>query len=177
MEIEKETSANTALASESEIKPESEKRLVDLPRLEDLLRSEKEIKSAPKLNGLKRVENNTLEENKTFKSKEDEKNAIVRKRVKLVTGIYISVVALLLCFVGVNIATLTIMNRDINNNADTIQSQSEQIIDIYQDGLNEITDPDASIEVSLNPPRDYGDDKQELTFFDKLTILFKNLFG
>ena len=69
------------------------------------------------------------------------------------------------------------MNRDINNNANTIQSQSEQIIDIYQDGLNEITDPDASIEVSLNPPRDYGDDKQELTFFDKLTILFKNLFG
>ena len=62
MEMEKETSANTALASESEIKPESEKRLVDLPRLEDLLRSEKEIKSAPKLNGLKRVENNTLEE-------------------------------------------------------------------------------------------------------------------
>lgn len=175
--MEKETSANTALVSESEIKPESEKRLVDLPRLEDLLRSEKEIKSAPKLNGLKRVENNTLEENKTFKSKEDEKNAIVRKRVKLITGIYISVVALLLCFVGVNIATLTIMNRDINNNADTIQSQSEQIIDIYQDGLNGITDPDASIEVSLNPPRDYGDDKQELTFFDKLTILFKNLFG
>lgn len=177
METEKETSANITFDTEQKKYTDNEKKLEDLPRLEDLLRSEKEVKPAPVLKGLKRVENNTLEENKTFKSKDDEKKQIVRKRVKLFTGIYISIVALLLSFVGVNIATLTIMNRDINNNANTIQGQSEQIIDIYQDGLTDVTDPSTSIEVSLNPPRDYGDDKQELTFFDKLTILFRNFFG
>ena len=177
METEKETSANITFDTEQKKYTENEKKLEDLPRLEDLLRSEKEVKPAPELKGLKRVENNTLEENKTFKSKDDEKKQIVRKRVKLFTGIYISIVALLLSFVGVNIATLTIMDRDINNNANTIQGQSEQIIDIYQDGLTDVTDPSTSIEVSLNPPRDYGDDKQELTFFDKLTILFRNFFG
>lgn len=177
METEKETSANITFDTEQKKHTENEKRLEDLPRLEDLLRSEKEVKSPPELKGLKLVDNNTLEENKTFKSKEDEKKLIVRKRVKLLTGVYISIVALLLSFVGINIATLTIMNRDINNNANTIQGQSEQIIDIYQDGLTDVSDPTTSIEVSLNPPRDYGDDKQELTFFDKLTILFRNFFG
>ncbi len=174
LETEKETSANTVLENESAVKNET--RLGDTLRLEDLLKSENEVKPLPELKGLKKVENNALEENKTFKSKEDEKKSIVRKRVKLVTGIYISIVALLLCFVGINIATLTMMNRDINNNANTIQSQSQQV-DFYENRTDPITDPTDSITVSLNPPRDYGDDTQELTFFDKMTNLFRNIFG
>ena len=67
-------------------------------------------------------------------------------------------------------------NRDINSNANTIQSQSQQI-DIYE-GLNTPdADPTGTIEISLNEPRDYSDDTKELTFFDKLTILFRNIFS
>ena len=34
-----------------------------------------------------------------------------------------------------------------------------------------------NIEISLNEPRDYSDDIEELTFLDKMTILFRNIFG
>lgn len=176
METEKETNANTIIATESGVEKKNETRLDDLPRLEDLLKSETDVKPVQELKGLKKVENNTIEENKTFKSKEDEKKTVVKRRVKLLTGVYIAVVALLLGFVGINIATLTMMNRDINNNANTIQSQSQQI-DIYEELSPDIGDPSSTIEVSVNPPRDYGDDDQELTFFDKMTILFRNIFG
>ena len=176
METEKETNANTIIATESGVEKKNETRLDDLPRLEDLLKSETDVKPVQELKGLKKVENNTIEENKTFKSKEDEKKTVVKRRVKLMTGVYIAVVALLLGFVGINIATLTMMNRDINNNANTIQSQSQQI-DIYEGLSPDIGDPSSTIEVSVNPPRDYGDDDQELTFFDKMTILFRNIFG
>ena len=176
METEKETNANTIIATESGVEKKNETRLDDLPRLEDLLKSETDVKPVQELKGLKKVENNTIEENKTFKSKEDEKKTVVKRRVKLLTGVYIAVVALLLGFVGINIATLTMMNRDINNNANTIQSHSQQI-DIYEGLSPDIGDPSSTIEVSVNPPRDYGDDDQELTFFDKMTILFRNIFG
>ncbi len=175
METQKETSANTVIETDSSVE-KKDARLDDLPRLEDLLKSETDVKSAPELKGLKKVENNTFEENMTFKSKDDEKKKIIRKRIKLLTSVYISVVVLLLGFVGFNIATLTMMNKDINNNANTIQSQSQQI-EIYEGLSPDITDPSSTIEVSINPPRDYGDDKKELTFFDKLTIFFRNLFG
>ena len=171
-----ETKTDIEIATEPTEKKKTEIRFEDLPRLEDLLKSEKEIKSAQELKGLKQVEEKTLAEDKPFTMKQDEKKTMVKKRVKIFTGVYIAVVALLLTFIGINIATLTIMDKDINSNANTIQSQSQQI-DIYE-GLNTPdADPTGTIEISLNEPRDYSDDTKELTFFDKLTILFRNIFS
>lgn len=175
-ERQKETSANTITENEPEVKQTPETRLDDLPRWEDLLKSEQELRPAPELKGLKKVENDTIEEDKTFTKKQDEKNILVRRRVKILTSIYIAVASLLLTFVGVNAVTLTMFSRDINSNANTIQSKSEQV-EFGENRIDTPQMPSDSIEVSLNPPRDYGDDSRELTFFDKLTILFRNIFG
>lgn len=175
-ERQKETSANTITENEPEVKQTPETRLDDLPRWEDLLKSEQELRPAPELKGLKKVENDTIEDDKTFTKKQDEKNVLVKRRVKILTSIYIAVAALLLTFVGVNAVTLIMFSRDINSNANTIQSKSEQV-EIWEDHIDTPQMPSDSIEVSLNPPRDYGDDSRELTFFDKLTILFRNIFG
>ena len=163
-ERQKETSANTITENEPEVKQTPETRLDDLPRWEDLLKSEQELRPAPELKGLKKVENDTIEEDKTFTKKQDEKNVLVKRRVKILTSIYIAVAALLLTFVGVNAVTLIMFSRDINSNANTIQSKSEQV-EIWEDHIDTPQMPSDSIEVSLNPPRDYGDDSRELTFF------------
>ena len=175
-EVRTEPKTDVEIATEPVEEKAREIRFEDLPRLEDLLKSEKEIKSNQELKGLKQVEEKTLPEDKPFTMKQDEKKTFVKKRIKIFTGVYIAVAALLLTFVGINIATLTIMDRDINSNANTIQSQS-QIVDMYEEFNTPNADPAGTIEISLNEPRDYSDDTKELTFFDKLTILFRNIFS
>ncbi len=177
LEREKETNTNTITESEQVIKKES--LLNDLPDVNDLLKSEQEIKATttPTLKGLKSAEDLNHVENKTFTKKSDKKKDLIKRRVKVLTGVYIAVASLLFAFVGINLITLAILNRDINSNANTIDAQT-QAVTIYENQ----TTPDAppageDITITLNEPRDYSDDDQELSFLDKLTILFRNLFG
>lgn len=176
-EKELETVTKTQIATEQETK--NEDLLGDLPRLEDLLKSEKEIKSmtSTELKGLKNVEPDSVEQNRTFQSKQDEKKAFVKKRLKLATAVYICVAVLLFGFVIFNTATLAILDRGINSNTNTINVESAAV-EAYrelEDGTTEPTSP--PIEISLNEPRDYSDDTEELTFLDKMSILFRNIFG
>ncbi|HJD05869.1 MAG TPA: hypothetical protein IAB72_03215 [Candidatus Onthoplasma faecipullorum] len=176
-EKELETITKTEIATEQETKKED--LLGDLPRLEDLLKSEKEIKTNTntELKGLQKVEQNKVEENRTFQSKQDEKKAFVKKRLKLATAVYICVAVLLFGFVIFNTATLAILDRGINSNTNTINTQSE-IVTVLENNTETPADPtNPPIEISLNEPRDYSDDTRELTFLDKLTILFRNIFG
>lgn len=176
-EKEFETVTKTQIATEQETKTED--LLGDLPRLEDLLKSEKEIKSTAgtELKGLKNVEPDSVEQNRTFQSKQDEKKAFVKKRLKLATAIYICVAVLLFGFVIFNTATLAILDRGINSNTNTINTESE-IVKVLEDNAEIPSDPTLPpIEISLNEPRDYSDDTEELTFLDKITILFRNIFG
>ena len=84
--------------------------------------------------------------------------------------------SLLAVFAGVNVVTLAILNKQATSNLDTIQSKTTQVEQIATDDLPSAGD---SIDLPIlgKPPRDYDDDKQELTFLDKLTILFHSLFG
>jgi len=104
----------------------------------------------------------------------DQKKALYKKRIKIVTGVYATAVTLLLAFVGVNIATMAMLNKKITTNTETIQTQQQQIEVLEQTPENL---PGGEFQISLNEPRDYSEDKKELTFLDKLTILFRNLFG
>lgn len=176
-ELEPKLQAETSIATETITEPSVEKTRLDLPSIEDLLKSEQEVAtSIPDIKGLKRVEPNLATEDKTFKRKEDEKKTFLKRRLKLVTAIYIGVLSLLLSFVGINIATLAILNRDINTNTATIQAESGKV-EIYENNAVDPEAPIGTIEISLNEPRDYGDDNKELTFLDKITILFRNIFG
>ena len=168
-----ETEVNTETIAN--VKTESETTFDDLPRLEDLLKSEKEIKPSSKIEGVTEVARNSLLQDKPFEQKQDKKKFQVKKRVKIVAGVYASVVALLLAFVGINAVTLTMLNKEINTNTNTIQAQNEVVT--YLENSTTIQDPSSIIEISLNEPRDYSDDKKELTFLDKLTILFRNIFA
>ena len=176
-EKEFETITKTQIATEQETK--NENLLGDLPRLEDLLKSEKEIKSTTgsELKGPENVLPDSADLNRTFQSKQDEKKAFVKKRLKLATAAYICVAVLLFSFVIFNTATLAILDRGINSNTNTINTESE-IVKVLEDNAEIPSDPTLPpIEISLNEPRDYSDDTEELTFLDKMTILFRNIFG
>ncbi len=176
LEREKEVKTETAVENEQEIRSNS--LLDDLPDVNTLLKSEQEIKSnlTPNLKGLKQADSLTGSENKEFTKKSDQKKALIKKRVKVLTGVYIAVATLLFAFVGVNLVTLALLNRDINSNANTIDSQTTAVT-IYE-SQQETSEPTGEdITITLNEPRDYSDDEQELSFLDKLTILFRNIFG
>ena len=174
-ELEPQVNTNTNVEVEtvtSEV--QTEKPLDTLPRLEDLIKSEKEIKVQSQIEGVTKVESNVKTENRIFKKKSEERKVYIKRRLKTITSVYISVVALLLAFVGVNIATLSMLNKDINSNTKTIQSETVRVEVLEQ------TNPTASagdVTISLNEPRDYSEDKKELTFLDIITIVFRNLFG
>lgn len=159
----------------SNVQTNEETTFDNLPRLEDLLKSEKDVKVTSKIEGVTEVSNTTILENKPFSKREDKRKFQIKKRVKIVTGVYISIVSLLLAFVGINAVTLSMLNKEINANTNTIQAQSEVVTYLENSTIQQ--DPAGIIEVSLNEPRDYSDDKKELTFLDKLTILFRNIFA
>lgn len=173
-ELQPQLDTNTSVEVEtiaSETKQETP--LETLPRLEDLIKSEKEVKVQNKIEGVTKVESNVQVENRVFKKSSEEKQKYIKRRLKIVTSVYVSVVALLLAFVGVNIVTLAMLNKDIKSNTKTINTQTERVVELSKEPA--ITGQD--ITISLNEPRDYSEDKKELTFLDKITILFRNLFG
>ncbi len=175
-ERELEAQVTTSTATETQVKADFSSGLEDLPRLEDLLKSEKEIKSEKKLEGLTAVKQQTSAQDRPFARAEDKKKVLVKRRLKTITGVYTCCIALLLAFVGFNLVTLVNVNKDINTNTKTIQSQVESV-QIMENELQAPTGPNGEFTISLNEPRDYSDDTKELTFFDKISILFRNLFG
>ena len=155
-------------------KVEQEKKLDNFPRIEELRKSEKEIKTNTQIEGATELKTETEFEDRMFVKKADQKKALYKKRIKIVTSVYTTAMVLMLAFVGINIATMASLQKDITTNTQTIQSQQEQIEMLEQNTPGAST---GNFQISLNEPRDYSDDKKELTFLDKLTILFRNLFG
>ena len=170
-ELEAQTQTQTQTEVEQKIETNYE-----LPKLEDLLKSETEVSTIvePTIEGLKQVDEGSKTVEKTFVRKADEKKAFVKRRVKTITGVYASVFALLLGFVFVNTATILKLNKTTQTNTQQIQSGTTYMQG-QQDAMEQATKN--KLEVSLNTPRDYGDDETELTFFDRLTILFRSLFS
>ena len=176
-ELEKDIQSNNSIetqASEPAVETTVNSKLANLPRREDLVKSEQEVRVETKIEGVEEVDTD-VEVNRTFAKKSDQRRAFMKKRLKVITGVYISVVAMLLAFVGVNIVTLATMSGIVNTNTNTIATKEGQL---SAENKGEILDPDGlPLEIILNPPRDYSDDTQPLTFFDKISILFRNLFG
>ena len=167
---EQEEKLNTETVTSLET--QSEKKLDNLPRIEDLIKSEKEVKTAPQIEGVTEAKNDVRD--KVFARKEDKAKNSMRKRLKIVTGVYVSVVAMLLALIGVNVVTLAMLNKEITTNTETIQQQTS-VLENQQAVESAVGGEE--ILVNLEPPRDYTDDNKELTFMDKITILFRNLFG
>ena len=160
----------------TETETKNETRFDDMPRLEDLLKSENEVApiQAPTLKGLKQVDEGSQTIDKTFTRKEDEKRAFVKRRVKILTTVYVIVFVLMLGLVFANTATLSVLGRN-----STTATQQVEAGSVYMQSHNSNLSEDelAPIDVAVNTPRDYGDEDTELTFFDRLTILFRSLFG
>lgn len=174
LQPELETNTDVQIATETSEEVKKETSLDSVLRLEDLMKSEKEIKVKTQLEGVTKVEPNVKTEDRVFAKKADEKKVYVKRRLKTITGVYATVITLLLAFVGVNIATLAILNKDIKSSTNTIQKETVRVEKL------ESLDPSVSsgeFQISLNEPRDYSEDKKELTWLDKVTILFRNIFG
>ena len=175
-ELEPQKELNSNIQTQSEIKSnETEKiNLTSLPRLEDLLKSEKQVKLNKKIEGLTQIQTFTHANEKEFAKKKDNSKAYLKRRIKTITGVYVAVASLLAIFAGVNVITLAVLNKQVTTNTNTIQSQQAQVEQIMQNA------PTAGQDITLilgTPPRDYDDDNKELTFLDKLTILFRGIFG
>ena len=174
-ELERQTQTETTTAVEQET--DTKINLDDLTNFQDFVKSEQEIKSERKLQGLTAAEPAQAIEDRPFARKEDEHKKFVKKRVKLVTGIYIAIATLLLSFVGVNIGTLVALNKKIDNNVKTIQSEQEKIELVKRSDVPDADLTGKGISITLNQPRDYNDDNHSLNLLDKLTILFRSLFS
>lgn len=169
---------NTEQTTETVVETKTETRLSDFLRLEDMLKSEKEVKQNTEIKGLEKASGETLAEDRTFARKKDEKKVYIKRRLKIVTGVYVAVVSLLLAFAGVNVATLATQGGNSHTNDIAITQLTGEVEnaseDINEEMLNQGVAP---FTVSLNEPRDYSDDNKELSFLDKVTILFRNIFG
>lgn len=174
-ELKPELEQNSNIETQSEIKNEiNQTNLSSLPRLEDLLKSEKQVKTNKEIKGLTQVNTFTQSNEKEFAKKQDNKQAHLKRRIKTITGVYVAVASLLAIFAGVNVITLAVLNKQATTNTDTIQSKQEVIESVMQEA------PTAGQEIPLilgTPPRDYDEDKHELTFLDKISILFRGIFG
>ena len=173
-ELEQELEQSTVVQTEAQVRTQEERKLEDLPSYEDLRKSEKDVKStAHAIEGVTSVERETKPLDRVFKRKSDEKKIHFRRRLKIVTSVYVSVVALLLGFAITNAATLAVLDKKITTATKTIQSSQQQV-----EMLKENQVPTGqNLPISVNEPRDYSEDKRELTFLDKMTILFRNLFA
>ena len=176
LQPELETNSDVETATETRVSPEQEQKLDDLPRLEDLRKSETEVKTQKEIEGVTKVEANVKSQDRIFARKADEKKVYIKRRLKTITGVYVAVVTLLLAFVGVNIVTLAILNKDIKSTTDTIQQETVKV-EVLEETLPELPQSNGEFQISLNEPRDYSEDKKELTWLDKITILFRNSFG
>ena len=172
-ELNLETEKSVSSQVETVVEQQTESKLENLPRVEDLIKSEQEVKVQQSTENI--VQNSPATEDKVFALKKDQKKVFLKKRLKVVAGVYIAVVSMLLAFVGVNVATMAMLNKEITNNTNTIQMEHYLINN--EAPVEEPTAENPPIEITLNEPRDYSDDKAELTFLDKLTILFRNLFS
>lgn len=177
MEEEKEIQESVSVQTETvtSVQEETKQTLENFPRIEDLRKSEQEVKLNTQVEGTTQVEQKTQTKDKVFTRKSDERKIHLKKRLKIVTAVYTSVVVLLLGFVIANIATLAVLDKSISKNTKTIQSQKDEIVKVLEE--SNPGEELANFEISLNEPRDYSEDKKELTWLDKITILFRNLFG
>ncbi|MBE7076934.1 MAG: hypothetical protein E7374_03465 [Clostridiales bacterium] len=171
-ERERESELNTSV----DVETQSERKIKfeDLPNIEEMIKSEQTVQNETKFEGLTKVEPNVLSENRTFKKKEDQKKSFIKKRIKTISGVYIAITTLILVLVGVNIFTLVALNKEIDANKATMQRES---VALEYEKTDIPSNASESFEISLNEPRDYSDDYQELTFLDKMTIFFRNLLG
>lgn len=176
-ELDRQKELNSNIQTESEIKSSvtTQTNLNSLPRLEDLLKSEKQVKTNNEIKGLTHVKSLSKSSEKEFAKKKDEKSANVKRRIKTITGVYVAVVSLLAVFVGVNAITLALLNKQVTTNTDTIQSKQQVVESVMQE--TPTAGQDIQLPIIGTPPRDYDDDNKELTFLDKISILFRGIFG
>lgn len=174
-ELEKELNSNIQTESEIKSSETTQNNLESLPRLDDLLKSEKQVKINQEIKGLEQIKSTSQTEDRMFAKKQDNKQAHLKRRIKTLTGVYVAVASLLAVFVGVNLVTLAILNNQKTTNVNTIQSKQEMVEKIATD--DNLTASGDDIFITITEPRDYSDDKKELTVFDKITIFFRHLFG
>lgn len=172
--IKLESSQQTETITEQK----TQQSLSDLPRLEDMLKSEKEVKANTEIKGFESATTENFAQDKTFARKKDEKKVYLKRRVKIVTSVYLVIVTLLLTFAGVNLATIATQGGSGHTNDIAITQLAGDVEDSKQAAEENLQQSAAApFTISLNEPRDYADDYKDLTFFDKFTILFRNIFG
>lgn len=169
-QVSQETETNTQTINTEE---NQSVETVSVPQIEQFRKSEMEFKTKRELQGVTEVNEALQTEAKEFTKKQDKVKQNVGVRAKVIKGVYFSVLSMLLVLVGANAITLALLANTSNKNTETIQAKQDEVAEYVLSG-EEI--PDA-LPITLNEPRDYNDDNKELTFWDKVTILFRNIFS
>ncbi len=174
-DLKEQESISIQTEVQTSVNQETKQTLDSFPRIEDLRKSEQEVKINTKVEGTTQVEQDTFVQDRVFTRKSDEKKVHLKKRLKIVTAVYVTVASLLLTFVVSNIATMAILNKTITKNTDIIQTKQTQLM--VEESKSPTSESIGEFQISLNEPRDYSEDKKELTWLDKITILFRNIFS
>ena len=168
-----EMNTQTINTTEESVETISMPKIEQTHNIEEFRKSELQFKTKTSLQGVAEVDSEFMTEAKEFSQKKDAKKLKSGIRAKVIKGVYFSVLSLLLVLVGANAITLAVLTGTSNKNAETIKSKQETV---NEHVLNEGELPDP-LPITLNEPRDYNDDNKELTFWDKVTILFRNIFS
>lgn len=144
-----------------------------MPNIESFRKSEMAFQTKTELKGVTQVDNEFNSEVREFTKKQDTAKQKAGVRAKVIKTVYFTTLTLLFVLVCVNAITLAVLVNTSNTNTDTIKSKQETVNEyVLKEG--ELPDP---LPITLNEPRDYDDDNKELTFWDKITILFRNIFS
>ena len=174
-EKELQESLNIQTETVTSVNEETKQTLDSLPRLEELRKSEQDVKVNTEIHGVSQVERKTQVKDRVFTRRVDEKKVYLKKRLNILKTVYTTVVTLLFAFVITNVVTFAVLNGKINGTTNTIIAAEQQISDEEKNSV--LGENLGEIQISLNEPRDYSEDKKELTWLDKMTILFRNLFS
>ena len=99
-----EAQESSSIQTETITNVETKSAFDSLPRIEDLRKSEQDVKINTQVEGTTQVEQKTQVKDRFFTRKTDEKKVYYKKRIKILTAVYTSVVVLLLGFVISNVA-------------------------------------------------------------------------
>ena len=148
-------------------------KLENLPKYEDIIAPKQEVK----FQGLQEVNNLPFFVTKPKPKQEVETKSPQQKRFKIVTSCFAVIGVLLLSMVVINGVALAVLNKDIKDNQKEITTLTQEVTELQNQKIDNLTGTAENIKYKLALPRNYPDDTSELTWFDKLSIFLMKIFG
>jgi len=153
-------------------------KLENLPRYENAIQPEAKVDI--NLDNLQEVNQLPFFELKTKQKQEEKPSNEHKKRFKIAVSCFAVIGVFLLSLVAINGVALAMMQKDIKDNQKDINSLTQEVAELQNQGFDidsSLTGEAKNETYKLALPRNYPDDTEKLTWFDKISIFLMKLFG